>query len=274
MEVEETTSATSSMIVEAPQSTTEQGEGEEESVESKEEEENNKEKKNNNETTTSSMNNDNNNNDNITTNNITITAPELLYANVSEKKIYWDRSHYDSPHTQLIALSKSSTVYIGNLAFTTTSDHILSLFSTVGNVRKIHIGLDRYKKSPCGFAFVEYCSRSSALQAVMFLSGCKLDGRVVRVELDAGFKPGRQYGRGVSGGQVRDDRRGQHDPARSIAAFQKSNISGQKRGRVDDDDEVMMNISDQKRGRVDDDDIQQPATKNPRFAQEDDDDEL
>jgi len=43
---------------------------------------------------------------------------------------------------------------------------------------------------------------------VVNLTGTKLDGRVIRVELDAGFKPGRQYGRGSSGGQVRDDRGG------------------------------------------------------------------
>jgi hypothetical protein len=55
---------------------------------------------------------------------------------------------------------------------------------------------------------VEYFSREHALRAVAFLSGTKLDGRVVRVELDAGFQPGRQYGRGALGGQVRDDRRG------------------------------------------------------------------
>ena len=76
------------------------------------------------------------------------------------------------------------------------------------------MGLDRFQKSPCGFAFVEYSSRADALDAVAFLSGSKLDGKVIRVELDAGFKPGREYGRGASGGQVRDDRRGTIDPKR------------------------------------------------------------
>ena len=47
------------------------------------------------------------------------------------------------------------------------------------------------------------------------LSGTKLDGRIIRVELDAGFQPGRLYGRAASGGQVRDDRRGRSDPARA-----------------------------------------------------------
>lgn len=76
------------------------------------------------------------------------------------------------------------------------------------------MGLDRYKKTPCGFAFVEMERRRDALDAIAHLSGVKLDGRVIRCELDAGFKPGRQYGRGASGGQVRDDRRGGGDRGR------------------------------------------------------------
>jgi len=70
------------------------------------------------------------------------------------------------------------------------------------------MGLDRFKKVPCGFAFVEYHHRIDALSAVANLTGTKLDDMLIRVELDAGFKPGRQYGRGTSGGQVRDDRGG------------------------------------------------------------------
>jgi nuclear cap-binding protein subunit 2 len=70
------------------------------------------------------------------------------------------------------------------------------------------MGLDRFKKVPCGFAFVEFRHRIDALGAVANLTGTKLDGLPIRVELDAGFKPGRQYGRGTSGGQVRDDRGG------------------------------------------------------------------
>jgi len=102
----------------------------------------------------------------------------------------------------------SSTLYIGNLSFTTRVSHLKALFANLGPVAGINMGLDRFHKTPCGFAFVEYVKREDALNAVAYLSGCKLDGRVIRVELDAGFKPGRQFGRGSSGGQVRDDRCG------------------------------------------------------------------
>ncbi|CAJ1967174.1 unnamed protein product [Cylindrotheca closterium] len=143
-------------------------------------------------------------------------AAELLFSNsTAEKKLYWDRSHYDSPESQMKALAFSSTLYIGNLAFLTRSAHIRSHFGQIGPVKSVQMGLDRFLKTPCGFCFVEYYDRRDALQAVANLSGTKLDGRVIRVELDAGFQPGRQYGRGVSGGQVRDDRRNKSDPARS-----------------------------------------------------------
>ena len=106
------------------------------------------------------------------------------------------------------ALGKSSTLYIGNLAFSTRSAIVWTHFRQIGPIRAVHMGLDRFMKTPCGFCFVEYYRRKDALQAVANLSGSNLDGRIIRVELDAGFQPGRQYGRGASGGQVRDDRRG------------------------------------------------------------------
>ncbi len=35
-----------------------------------------------------------------------------------------------------------------------------------------------------------------------FINGTRLDDRIIRTDWDAGFKEGRQYGRGKSGGQV------------------------------------------------------------------------
>jgi nuclear cap-binding protein subunit 2 len=124
-----------------------------------------------------------------------------------EKKLYWDRSHYDSPESQMLALTKSSSLYVGNLSFTCRTIHVRTHFEQLGPVKDVIMGLDRNKKTPCGFCFVEYYDRHVALQAVSLLTGTKLDGNIIRVELDAGYKSGREYGRGMSGGQVRDDRR-------------------------------------------------------------------
>ena len=46
-----------------------------------------------------------------------------------------------------------------------------------------------------------YC-REDAEKCVRYISGTKLDDRIVRADWDAGFKEGRQYGRGRTGGQV------------------------------------------------------------------------
>lgn len=47
-----------------------------------------------------------------------------------------------------------------------------------------------------------------------FVSGTKLDERVIRCDLDPGYRDGRQYGRGRSGGQVRDEYRQEYDAGR------------------------------------------------------------
>jgi nuclear cap-binding protein subunit 2 len=76
------------------------------------------------------------------------------------------------------------------------------------------MGLDRIKKTPCGFCFVEYYSRQDALDVMKFLNGTKLDERIIRSDIDPGFTPQRQFGRGKSGGQVRDEHRQDYDQGR------------------------------------------------------------
>lgn len=47
-----------------------------------------------------------------------------------------------------------------------------------------------------------------------YISGTMLDDRPIRVDFDWGFEEGRQWGRGRSGGQVRDEYRTDYDPGR------------------------------------------------------------
>lgn len=47
-----------------------------------------------------------------------------------------------------------------------------------------------------------------------YISGTKLDDRIIRTDWDPGFVEGRQYGRGKSGGQVRDEYRTEYDEGR------------------------------------------------------------
>ncbi|ODN05853.1 Nuclear cap-binding protein subunit 2 [Orchesella cincta] len=111
-------------------------------------------------------------------------------------------------------LLTSSTLYIGNLSFYTREYQIHELFSKCGDVRRVIMGLDRFKKTPCGFCFVEYYHREDAENAMRFVNGTRLDDRVVRTDWDAGFEEGRQYGRGKTGGQVRDEFRKDYDAGR------------------------------------------------------------
>ncbi len=76
------------------------------------------------------------------------------------------------------------------------------------------MGLDRFNKTPCGFCFVEYYTHQDALDCMKYIGGTKLDERIIRTDLDPGFEEGRQYGRGKSGGQVRDEYREDFDEGR------------------------------------------------------------
>lgn len=76
------------------------------------------------------------------------------------------------------------------------------MFSRCGDVLRIIMGLDKHRKTPCGFCFVVYYTRKDAEDAVKYLSGTKVDERPIRVDFDWGFMEGRQFGRGRAGGQV------------------------------------------------------------------------
>lgn len=108
----------------------------------------------------------------------------------------------------------SCTLYIGNMSFYTTEEQLYELFGKCGEVKKIIMGLDKFKRTPCGFCFVEYYGREDAEMAMRYVNGTRLDDRIIRTDWDAGFIEGRQYGRGKSGGQVRDEYRTDFDNGR------------------------------------------------------------
>ncbi|KAF7237435.1 Nuclear cap-binding protein subunit 2 [Varanus komodoensis] len=179
---------------------------------------------------------------------------------------YRDQKFQGGRHLQEKALKNSCTLYVGNLSFYTTEEQIHELFSKCGDIKRIVMGLDNVKKTPCGFCFVEYpwpvfvvasdgpgsglldcsaavlgdakrdgmwahlappvpcaCSeqrhcryytRAEAEHAMRFISGTRLDDRVIRTDWDVGFTEGRQFGRGKTGGQVRDEYRTDYDAGR------------------------------------------------------------
>ncbi|GMM54499.1 nuclear cap-binding protein subunit [Maudiozyma humilis] len=108
----------------------------------------------------------------------------------------------------------SSTIYVGNLSFYTSEEQIYELFSKCGMIKRIIMGLDRFKFTPCGFCFIIYNEPREALNAVKYLSDTKLDEKNISIDLDPGFEDGRQFGRGKSGGQVSDELKFEYDAAR------------------------------------------------------------
>lgn len=123
------------------------------------------------------------------------------------------RDYWTSFEDQLNALKESSTIYVGNLAFTTPEERIYDLFNRCGPVQRVIMGINRVDASPCGFCFVvssllqfvifSYNCHEDAQNAVHYLNGFLLDNNHIRIEMDWGFSEGRQYGRAPNGGQRR-----------------------------------------------------------------------
>lgn len=137
------------------------------------------------------------------------TEMETIIPRLDNPSKYIDRVTRRTHNSNYLAESKklqeTRTVYVGNLSFQTTTPQIHFLFSTCGEIERVVLGLDRFKKTPCGFCFVIYKERQSALNSILYINGTKLGERIIRVDLDAGFIPGREFGRGKSGGQIRDE---------------------------------------------------------------------
>jgi nuclear cap-binding protein subunit 2 len=141
-----------------------------------------------------------------------LDRPSAYYVGKNKKRRYNEEP--EEPKDPMEGLRDATTLYVGNLSFYTTEEQIHELFSKCGEVKRLVMGLDRYNKTPCGFCFVEYYTHQDALDCLKYVGGTKLDERIIRTDLDPGFEEGRQYGRGKSGGQVRDEYREEYDPGR------------------------------------------------------------
>ena len=69
-----------------------------------------------------------------------------------EPKFY--RDYFSSKEDQLNALKSSSTIYVGNLNFSTTEERIFAVFSCCGPIDKVIMGINRRTLAFCGFCFV------------------------------------------------------------------------------------------------------------------------
>ena len=75
----------------------------------------------------------------------------------------------------------STKLYVGNLAFQTTSQDLQDLFAQAGTVQSASIMEDRETGRSRGFAFVEMSSNAEAAAAIDQFNGKELGGRVLKV---------------------------------------------------------------------------------------------
>ncbi|MEX2217145.1 MAG: RNA-binding protein [Phycisphaerales bacterium] len=77
----------------------------------------------------------------------------------------------------------SQKLYVGGIAFTTTSDGLRQHFAQSGTVVSASIVTDQFSGQSRGFGFVEMSSADEAQQAVSQLHDRQLDGRSLKVEV-------------------------------------------------------------------------------------------
>ena len=76
---------------------------------------------------------------------------------------------------------RSRTIFIGNLALTTTEDDLRQLFETYGHVERVQILQDRETGRSRGFGFVEMLNDAEAQAAIEGLHGTSQGGRPLTV---------------------------------------------------------------------------------------------
>jgi len=74
-------------------------------------------------------------------------------------------------------------LFIGGIAFATSTERLRELFAQVGTVESATVVTDRDTGQSRGFGFVEMSTAEEADQAVARLNGQELDGRQLKVEM-------------------------------------------------------------------------------------------
>ena len=101
----------------------------------------------------------------------------------------------------------STKLYVGNLAFQTTSEELQELFAQAGTVESASVVEDRMTGRSRGFAFVEMSTPEEAAAAIEQMNGKEVGGRALKVNeakprenRPGGGGGGRGFGGGNRGG--------------------------------------------------------------------------
>ena len=94
----------------------------------------------------------------------------------------------------------ASKLYIGGLAYSTTSEGLREFFTQCGNVLSATVITDRFSGQSRGFGFVEMGTAEDAQNAISQLSGRELDGRGSRSRSRTRRRPARVAADGPAAG--------------------------------------------------------------------------
>ena len=92
----------------------------------------------------------------------------------------------------------SMKLYVGNLAFATTSQDLQELFASAGTVESASVVEDRDTGRSRGFGFVEMSSKEEGEAAIAQFNGKEVNGRALNVNE---AKPRENRGGGGGGGR-------------------------------------------------------------------------
>src|SRR6476646_4436258 len=98
----------------------------------------------------------------------------------------------------------STKLFVGNLAFQTTSEDLQELFAQAGTVESASVVEDRMTGRSRGFAFVEMSTPEEATAAIEQFNGKEVGGRALKVNEakpreNRGGGGGRRFGGGGGG---------------------------------------------------------------------------
>jgi cold-inducible RNA-binding protein len=99
----------------------------------------------------------------------------------------------------------STKLYVGNLAFGTTSEQLQEIFAQAGTVQSANVVEDRETGRSRGFAFVEMSTNAEAAAAIDQFNGKEVGGRALKVNEakpreSRGGSGGRNFGGNRGGG--------------------------------------------------------------------------
>jgi RNA recognition motif-containing protein len=131
----------------------------------------------------------------------------VFAATVSPKPLRFEASlsHSDSGQgTHLMTMK----LYVGNLAFQTSSEDLQTLFAQAGTVESATVVEDRDSGQSRGFGFVEMSSKEEGAAAIQKFNGQEVGGRALNVNEakpreDRGGRGGFGGGRGGGNGGSR-----------------------------------------------------------------------